>query len=250
MSQFHAADVEAPLFPGPILRDDNPPSAQSIRDLAHPFAVWNLYRAVHDNVHFEHTVTTYGYFNAVLNAILPTHRGYQIEVQYPLRRVLDTNMEALRAPLGENIVAELSFPVTGRETNIQYPDFMVTKTFPMPLDSPRRKHILTIIEIKVDSKDVEAVSEDPPRSTFAGAQTQLERYIDRITRTQGISCEAPFVAYLVYGRFYQRVTVDTVRPFGGSWDEPEWIFVRPSPEHTPFLDILCQISATHWNTIS
>jgi hypothetical protein len=92
---------------------------------------------------------------------------------------------------------------------------MVTKTFPMPLGSPRRKHILTIIEIKVDSKDVEAVSEDPTRSTLAGAQTQLERYIDRIMRTQGISCEVPFVAYLVYGRFYQRVTVNTVQPFGG-----------------------------------
>ncbi|KAJ6608150.1 hypothetical protein B0H10DRAFT_531421 [Mycena sp. CBHHK59/15] len=43
---------------------------------------------------------------------------------------------------------------------------MVTKTFPMPLGSPRRKHILTVIEIKVDSKDVEAVSEDPPRIVF------------------------------------------------------------------------------------
>jgi hypothetical protein len=62
-----------------------------------------------------------------------------------------------------------------RRISIQYPDFMVTKTFPMPLGSPRRKHILTIIEIKVDSKDVEAVSEDPPRSILAGAQTQLER---------------------------------------------------------------------------
>ncbi|KAJ7824710.1 hypothetical protein B0H13DRAFT_1919000 [Mycena leptocephala] len=285
MPQFHAADVQAPTFPGPILPDNNPPSAQAIRALAHPSAVWNLYRVVHDNVHFEHT--TYGYFNAVLNTVLPTHRGYQVihllSVLYlPLNHgrlrsnilclgVLGTNMEGLRAPSGGNIVAELVryllltrhssdkpcpthvlslFPVTGREANIQYPDFMVTKTFPMPLGSPRRKHILTIIKIKVDSKDVEAVSEDPPRSTLAGAHTQLERYIDRIMRTQGISCEVPFEAYLVYGRFYQRVTVNTVQPFGGNWDQPEWIFVQPSAGHTPFLDILSQISATHWNMIS
>ncbi|KAJ7718752.1 hypothetical protein DFH07DRAFT_784812 [Mycena maculata] len=243
MPQFHAADIQAPTFPGPILPDNNPPSTQAIRALAHPFAVWNLYRVMHDNVHFEHT--TYGYFNAVLNTILPTHRGYQIEVQYPLRQSIGHQYGSSQSSIGGEYRSR-----TGRETDIQYPDFMVTKAFPMPLGSPRRKHILTIIEIKIDSKDVEAVSEDPPRSTLAGARTQLERYIDRITRIQGISCEVPFVAYLVYGRFYQRVVVNTVQPFGGNWDQPEWIFVQPSPGHTPFLDILSQISATHWTMIS
>jgi hypothetical protein len=72
MPQFHAADIQVPTFPGPILPDNNPPSAQAIRALAHPFAVWNLYRVLHDNIHFEHM--TYGYFNAVLNTTADTPR--------------------------------------------------------------------------------------------------------------------------------------------------------------------------------
>lgn len=62
----------------------------------------------------EHT--TYGYFNAVLNTILPTHRGYQvihllsvflylpqpqkIEVQYPLRRSITHQYGSSQSSIG------------------------------------------------------------------------------------------------------------------------------------------------------
>ncbi|KAJ6520851.1 hypothetical protein B0H19DRAFT_1204461 [Mycena capillaripes] len=244
MAQFNAADIQEPPFPGSILHDNNPPTAHTILASVGPAAVWNLYRVLHDNIHYEHG--TYGYWNAVLHAILPTDRGYQIEAQYPLRRSVGHQYGSSQSSIGGEY---RSRNVTGHETDIQYPDFMITKCFPMPLGSPRRKHVLTIIEIKVNSNDVEAFN-TPARGTVAGAQTQLERYVTRIAKTQGISSENPFVAYLVYGRLYKRVTVSAAQPLQAVWDDAEWIFVRASAGRDPFLNILSEISATHWNMVS
>jgi len=244
MAQYNMADIQEPLFPGPILHDNNPPSAQAIRASINPAAVWNLYRVLHDNIHYEHG--TYGYWNAVLHEILPGNRGYQVEVQYPLRQSVGHQYGSSQSSVGGEYRSRL---VTGRETDIQYPDFMITKCFPMPIGSSRRKHVLTIIEIKLDSEDAEALK-DPFNGAVAGAQAQLERYVTRIAKTQGIRSEFPFVAYLVYGRLYKRVTVSTIQPLKLDWDDAEWIFVQASAGRVPFLDVLAEISTTYWNMVA
>ncbi|KAJ7911206.1 hypothetical protein B0H13DRAFT_1876067 [Mycena leptocephala] len=128
MPQFHAADVQAPTFPGPILPDNNPPSAQAIRALAHPSAVWNLYRVVHDNVHFEHT--TYGDSSPI--SLISTSQPRKIEVQYPLPRSIGHQYGRSQSSIGGNIVAELLQAERRIYSILTYG----YKTFPMPLGSP------------------------------------------------------------------------------------------------------------------
>ncbi|KAJ6553403.1 hypothetical protein B0H19DRAFT_1377918 [Mycena capillaripes] len=237
MAQFNAADN---IFRSRRFLDQSftitilPPLRQSLPQSVRPSPSGTFTRQHLDNIHYEHG--TYGYWNAVLHAILPTDRGYQIEAQYPLRRSVGHQYGSSQSSIGGEY---RSRNVTGHETDIQYPDFMITKYFPMPLGSPRRKHVLTIIEIKVDSNDVEAFN-TPARGT----------YITRIAKTQGISSENPLVAYLVYGRLYKRVTVSAAQPLQAVWDDAEWIFVRASAGRDPFLNILSEISATHWNMVS
>ncbi|KAF7363882.1 hypothetical protein MSAN_01046200 [Mycena sanguinolenta] len=169
-AQLNEANIQPPLYPGAILHDNNHPTTQILLASVPPAAIWNLYRVVHDNVHFEHN--TYGYWNTALQSILPARRGYQIDPQYPVRR----NVHQYSSSQSSIGGTHRNRNAPGRETGIQYPDFLITKCFPMPVGSERQKHILTFIEIKVDSDDVGVFETES--AVMGAAKSQVEAYIE------------------------------------------------------------------------
>ncbi|KAK7012858.1 hypothetical protein R3P38DRAFT_1563498 [Favolaschia claudopus] len=240
-------DIQTPPYPPPLVAQPAPTPAIILASVPQT-AVWNLFRALEEQTHFE--TTTYGYWTSVLTSILPANRRFQIEPQYALRRSAPQGHQPSNSQSsigGEHRGRE----VEGREPGLLLPDFMVTKAIPMVLGAARRKDVLSIIEIKTPFNDVGDFSRNPSPLDLAEAREQLENYVTRIAEIQG-HATFPFVAYLVYGRIYQSVT-GTQQPgqpvnlLQFVWDQADWVFVTPSPGHTPFLDKLARVSSDNWN---
>ncbi|KAJ7628426.1 hypothetical protein FB45DRAFT_867496 [Roridomyces roridus] len=148
---------------------------------------WNLYRATHSNPHFE--LATYGSWDRTLNAVFPSHRGFQIEPQYPLRPGVRRNANSSISSIGG---VHRSRYITGHEVKIQIPDFMVTRVVPQPLVAPHPsflphpssdKTIITIVEIKLEPNDTDI---------FASPEGSHPPYAGRVIYQSLVMVEEPW----------------------------------------------------------
>jgi hypothetical protein len=140
--------------------------------------------------------------------------------------------------------------LAGRE-QVEYPDFTLTKPLPRQPPTPRVHCNIGVIEIKTRSNPQEQHVERGNLSVD-DALIQAIGYARRLSTSFSLREQnSRFIAtYVVYGRYYTRVTVTNQGNALVSQVAPwQFVFEDFALAHgrAPFLYRLCELAVRHWN---
>ncbi|KAJ6547841.1 hypothetical protein B0H10DRAFT_2202715 [Mycena sp. CBHHK59/15] len=154
------ARESAPQYPGPSALDIVPRPHGGVR----------------------HEKNTYGYLDAALNSVFHPAQRFQINPQYPLCPAVTVGTSAHEQNVSIGSVGEIfGARGTGREEDMLYPDFLVTKAIPRGLKTPRINRPVVLIEVKTM---VEAYTQIVRKNaTAAEALLQLGKYCEPMSES-------------------------------------------------------------------
>jgi len=136
---------------------------------------------------------------------------------------------------------------------VKYPDFTITKPLPRQPPTPRIHCNVGVIEIKTlaysEQKNVEN-----RKVLVDEALLQTIEYAERLS-TSPFSQREPnsllITTYVVYGKYFTRITMTNHPNLGVVWRAEPWQFVFEefslAQGRAPFLYRLCEIAVRHWH---
>jgi len=142
--------------------------------------------------------------------------------------------------------------LAGRE-QVKYPDFTLTKPLPRQHPTPRIHCNIGIIEIKTLS-DPEEKDVEKGNVSVDDALEQAVQYAERLSDSPFSRLEqnSLFIStYVVYGRYYTRITMTNHGAAGLLWQADPWQFVFEdfalAQGRAPLLYRLCELAVRHWD---
>jgi len=133
---------------------------------------------------------------------------------------------------------------------MKYPDFVVSKTVPTQHQANRFKHILAVLEIKIDHDDIANINNS--LASISSALEQLAGYsrgLASMPHAQ-LSSDGVFPSYLLYGSMYTQLQHHVTGDWRVLEAEPwQYIFQKLDPEAktAPFTYRMCELAIRHWN---
>ncbi|KAJ6530446.1 hypothetical protein B0H10DRAFT_2248187 [Mycena sp. CBHHK59/15] len=233
------ARESAPQYPGPLV-SARKPTARKLYESIPPSVRWTLFRVLTEGV--RHEKNTYGYLDAALTSVsfIPHSASrYNINPQYPLRPAVTVGTSAHEQNVSIGSVGEIfGARGTGREEDMLYPDFLVTKAIPRGLKTPRINRPVVLIEVKTM---VEAERTQPPRRPCYNWGN-----IVNPESAFAVKEGAILPSFLVFGRFYTQLEIAS----NGVYEARDWQYVFEEfalPDRAPFLYRLCELAVLCWD---
>ncbi|KAJ6580255.1 hypothetical protein B0H10DRAFT_905660 [Mycena sp. CBHHK59/15] len=183
----------------------DPRAPRKLYESIPPSVRWTLFRVLTEGV--RHEKNTYGYLDAALNSVFHPAQRFQINPQYPLCPAVTVGTSAHEQNVSIGSVGEIfGARGTGREEDMLYPDFLVTKAIPRGLKTPRINRPVVLIEVKTM---VEAYTQIVRKNaTAAEALLQLGKYCEPMSESAFAVKEGAILpSFLVFGRFYTQLEI-------------------------------------------